>query len=72
MTVVHASPWLVTILRCNAENMQVGITADWRSPKWGMNSKSGQNLQNWAGSLHPKTFTIGSDFSQLLLPYISK
>ncbi len=51
---------------------QVGITADWRSPKWGVNSKSGQNLQNGAGSLRAKTFTIGSGFSQLLLTYISK
>ncbi len=31
--------------------LQVGITADWRSPKWGVNSKSGQNLQNGVGSL---------------------
>ncbi len=52
--------------------VQVGITADRRSPKWGVNSKSGQNLQNGAGSLRAKTFTIGFGFSQLLLTYISK
>ncbi len=54
------------------KKLKVGITADRRSPKWGVNSKSGQNLQNGAGSLRVKTFTIGSGFSQLLLTYISK
>ncbi len=32
--------------------------------------KMGQNLQNGAGSIHAKTFTIGSGFSQLLLRLI--
>lgn len=50
--------------------LQVGIAAGWRSPKWGVNSKSGQNLQNGAGSFRAKTFTIGSGFSQLLLTYV--
>ncbi len=52
--------------------LQVGITADRRSPKWGVNSKIGLNFQNGAGSLRAKTFTIRSGFSQLCLIYISK
>ncbi len=39
------------------------------TPKVG---ESGQNLQNVAGSLRAKTFTIGSGFSQLLIIYILK
>ncbi len=56
----------------NEASDQVGINADRRSPKWGVNSKSGHNLQNGAGSIRAKTFTIGSGFSQLLLTYITK
>ncbi len=53
-----ASCWQIINLHIDGfiGRTQVGITADRRSrrsPKWGVNSEIGQNLQNGAGSLSP-------------------